>query len=141
MNGKPHKDDIGIGPDRWIEFGDLSGGQAQAVAIDPCLAAVMPLIDALETDCVAACCGIDAFGFWPDEIAVAVGARDRDALARLADDLLSAQRSIDALPSDLVVSARMNQYFRKAVVLELLAHIRTTIDAIRSQCDTRDAST
>ncbi|MBZ5796103.1 DUF6331 family protein [Burkholderia contaminans] len=141
MNGKPHKDDICIGPDRWIEFGDLSGGQAQAVAIDPCLAEVMPLIDALETDCVAACCGIDAFGFWPDEIAVAVGARDRDALARLADDLLSAQRSIDALPSDLVVSARMNQYFRKAVVLELLAHIRTTIDAIRSQRDTRDAST
>ncbi|VWD43231.1 hypothetical protein BLA50215_05547 [Burkholderia lata] len=141
MNGKPHKDDISIGPDRWIEFGDLSGGQAQALAIDPCLAEVMPLIDALETDCVAACCGIDAFGFWPDEIAVAVGTREHDALARLADDLLSVQRSIDALPSDLVVSTRMNQYFRKAVVLELLAHIRTTIDAIRSQRDTRDAST
>ncbi|VWB89879.1 DUF6331 family protein [Burkholderia lata] len=140
MNGKPHKDDISIGPDRWIEFGDLSGGQAQALAIDPCLAEVMPLIDALETDCVAACCGIDAFGFWPDEIAVAVGSRERDALARLADDLLSVQRSIDSLPSDLVVSTRMNQYFRKAVVLELLAHIRTTIDAIRSQRDTRDAS-
>ncbi|VWC37649.1 DUF6331 family protein [Burkholderia lata] len=140
MNGKPHRDDISIGPDRWIEFGDLSGGQAQALAIDPCLAEVMPLIDALETDCVAACCGIDAFGFWPDEIAVAVGSRERDALARLADDLLSVQRSIDALPSDLVVSTRMNQYFRKAVVLELLAHIRTTIDAIRSQRDTRDAS-
>ncbi|MBN3831377.1 DUF6331 family protein [Burkholderia sp. Ac-20344] len=138
MNRKPHKDDIGIGPDRWIGFGDLSGGQAQAVAIDPYLAEVMPLIDALETDCVAACCGIDAFGFWPDEIAVAVSTRDRDALARLADDLLSVQRSIDALPSGLVVSTRMNQYFRKAVVLELLAHIRTTIDAIRSP---RDAST
>ncbi|VWB57217.1 hypothetical protein BLA14095_02525 [Burkholderia lata] len=137
MNGKPHKDDISIGPDRWIEFGDLSGGQAQALAIDPCLAEVMPLIDALETDCVAACCGIDAFGFWPDEIAVAVGSRDRDALARLADDLLSVQRSIDALPSDLVVSTRMNQYFRKAVVLELLAHIRTTIDAIRSHATHR----
>ncbi|VWD33205.1 DUF6331 family protein [Burkholderia lata] len=139
MNGKPHKDDISIGPDRWITFGDLSGGQAQAVAIDPSLAQVMPLIDALETDCVAACCGIDAFGFWPDEIAVAVATRDRDALARLVDDLLSVQRSIDALPSDLVVSTRMNQYFRKAVVLELLAHIRTTVDAIRSQRDKHDA--
>ncbi|AIO28077.1 DUF6331 family protein [Burkholderia cepacia] len=141
MNGKPHKDDIGIGPDRWIEFGDLSGRQAQAVAIDPCLAAVMSLIDALETDCVAACCGIDAFGFWPDEIAVAVSTLDRAALARLADDLLSVQRAIDALPSDLVVSTRMNQFFRKAVLLELLAHIRTTIDAIRSQRIARDAST
>ncbi|MBN3772708.1 DUF6331 family protein [Burkholderia sp. Se-20378] len=135
MNDKPYKNDISIGPNRWIEFGDLSGGQ---VAIDACLAEVMPLLDALETDCVAACCGIDAFGFWPDEIAVAVATRDHDALARLVDDLLSVQRAIDALPSELVVSTRMNQYFRKAVVLELLAHLRTTVDAIRSQRDTRD---
>ncbi|ABB11592.1 DUF6331 family protein [Burkholderia lata] len=131
MNGKPHKHDISIGPDRWIEFGDLSGGHAQAAAIDPSLAEVMPLIDVLETHCVAECCGVDAFGFWPDEIEVAVATQDRDALARLVDDLLSVQRSIDALPSEIVVSTRMNHYFRKAVLLELLAHIRTTIDAIR----------
>ncbi|VWC49895.1 DUF6331 family protein [Burkholderia lata] len=138
MNDKPHKNDISIGPDRWIEFSDLSGAQAQAVAIDACLAEVMPLLDALETDCVAECCGIDAFCFWPDEVAAAVSTRDRDALARLVDALLSVQRVIDALPSELVVSTRMNQYFRKAVVLELLAHLRTTVDAIRSQRDTRD---
>ncbi|XNL44782.1 hypothetical protein NBN09_31895 [Burkholderia lata] len=35
----------------------------------------------------------------------------------------------------------MNQYFRKAAMLELLAHIRTTVDAIRSQRDAHDAST
>ncbi|ERJ32885.1 hypothetical protein L810_5747 [Burkholderia sp. AU4i] len=44
------------------------------------------------------------------------------------------------MPADLVVSTRMNQFFRKAVLVELLAHIRTTIDAIRSQRDARDAS-
>ncbi|VWC78599.1 DUF6331 family protein [Burkholderia contaminans] len=141
MNGRPHKNDISIGPDRWIEFGDLMGKQAQAVPIDPCLAGIMPLIDALETDCVAECCGIDAFVFWPDEIASAVGTRDCAALAQLADDLLMVQRSIDALPADLVVSTRMNQYFRKAAMLELLAHIRTTVDAIRSQRDAHDTST
>ncbi|VWB17701.1 hypothetical protein BLA6993_00665 [Burkholderia lata] len=141
MNGKPHKHDISIGPDRWIEFGDLSDGHAQAAAIDPSLAEVMPLIEALETNCVAECCGIDAFGFWPDEIEVAVATRDRDALARLVDDLLSVQRSIDALPSEIVVSTRMNHYFRKAVLLELLAHIRTTVDAIRLQRDARDVRT
>ncbi|VWB71475.1 hypothetical protein BLA13014_03245 [Burkholderia aenigmatica] len=141
MNGKPHKNDISIGPDRWIEFGDLTGEQAQAVAIDPCLAGIMPLLDALETDCVAECCGIDAFVFWPDEIAGAVGTRDRAALVQLADELLTVQCSIDALPSDLVVSTRMNQYFPKAVMLELLAHLLTTVDAIRSQRDARDAST
>lgn len=132
MNGKPHKNDISIDKGRWIEVGDLAGGQGRAVEIDPHLTAVMPLLDALETNCVAGCCGIDAFGFWPDEIATALDRWPPDARARLADDLLSVRRAIDALPADVVVSTRMNQYFRKTVMLELLAHIRTTIDAIRS---------
>ncbi|WP_175823878.1 DUF6331 family protein [Burkholderia sp. BCC0419] len=132
MNGKAHKDDIGIGPDRWIECADLTGDLRNAIEIDPHLAAVMPLIDALEIHCVAGCCGIDAFGFWPDEIAVALDTWDPDALTRLVDDLLSVQHAIDALPSDIVVSMRINQYCRKTVMLELLAHIRTTVDAIRS---------
>ncbi|VBB14040.1 DUF6331 family protein [Burkholderia stabilis] len=135
MNEKPHKDDIRIGQDRWIAFGDLAGGHGQAIEIDPHLAALMPLIDALETECVAGCCGIDAFSFWPDDIAVALSAWHRDALVRLADDLLSAQRSIDALPSDIVVSTRMNHYLRKTVMRELLAHLRTVVDDIRSQRD------
>ncbi|WP_321856601.1 DUF6331 family protein [Burkholderia cenocepacia] len=132
MNKKAHKDDISIGPDRWIECGDLAGGHKHAIDIDPHLAAVMPSIDALETNCVAGCCGIDAFGLWPDEIAVALDTWDPDALTRLVDDLLSVEHAIEALPSDIVVSMRINQYFRKTVMLALLAHIRTTVDAIRS---------
>ncbi|NTZ83853.1 hypothetical protein FCJ61_12790 [Burkholderia metallica] len=132
MNGKAHKDDIGIGPDRWIECADLTGDLHNAIEIDPHLAAVMPLIDALEIHCVAGCCGIDAFGLWPDEIAVALDTWDPAALTRLVDDLLSVQHVIDALPSDIVVSMRINQYFPKTVMLELLAHIRATVDAIRS---------
>ncbi|WP_257127374.1 MULTISPECIES: hypothetical protein [unclassified Burkholderia] len=31
MNGKAHEDDIGIGPDRWIECGGLAGGHGHAV--------------------------------------------------------------------------------------------------------------
>jgi len=132
MSGKAHENDIGIGPDRWIECGNLAGGHERAIDIDPHLAAIMPLIDALEIHCLAGCCGIDAFGLWPDEIAVALDTRDPDALARLVDDLLSVQHAIEALPSDIVVSMRINQYFKKTVMLALLAHIRTTVDAIRS---------
>ncbi|WP_234015378.1 DUF6331 family protein [Burkholderia sp. BE12] len=77
MNGKARKDDIGIGPDRWIECGDLAGGHGHAVDVDPHLAAVMPLIDALEIHCLAGCCGIDAFGFWPDEITAALDTAPR----------------------------------------------------------------
>ncbi|CAM2187720.1 hypothetical protein KDX15_12610 [Burkholderia cenocepacia] len=132
MNRNAHKNDIGIGQDRWIECGDLPVDLSNAIDVDPHLAAVMPLIDALETNCVAGCCGIDAFGLWSDEIAVALDTWDSDALTRLVDDLLSVRHAIEALPSDIVVSKRINQYFRKMVMLELLAHLRTTIDAIRS---------
>ncbi|AZQ56284.1 DUF6331 family protein [Burkholderia cenocepacia] len=132
MNQKAHKNDIDIGPDRWIEGGDLAGGHEHAIDIDPHLAAVMPLIDALEIHCLAGCCGIDAFGLWPDEIAAALDTWDLDALTRLLDDLLSVEHAIDAVSSDIVVSKRINQYFRKTVMLALLAHIRTTVDAIRS---------
>ncbi|HHV7521916.1 TPA: DUF6331 family protein [Burkholderia orbicola] len=132
MNRNAHKNDIGIGQDRWIECGDLPVDLSDAIDVDPHLAAVMPLIDALETNCVAGCCGIDAFSLWSDEIAVALDTWDSDALTRLVDDLLSVRHAIEALPSDIVVSKRINQYFRKMVMLELLAHLRTTIDAIRS---------
>ncbi|MDS0851613.1 DUF6331 family protein [Burkholderia cenocepacia] len=132
MNRNAHKNDIGIGQDRWIECGDLPVDLSDAIDVDPHLAAVMPLIDALETNCVAGCCGIDAFGLWSDEIAVALDTWDSDALTRLVDDLLSIRHAIEALPSDIVVSKRINQYFRKTAMLELLAHLRTTIDAIRS---------
>ncbi|ELW9447634.1 hypothetical protein KDW19_08475 [Burkholderia cenocepacia] len=132
MNRNAHKNDIGIGQDRWIECGDLPVDLSDAIDVDPHLAAVMPLIDALETNCVAGCCGIDAFGLWSDEIAVALDTWDADALTRLVDDLLSIRHAIEALPSDIVVSKRINQYFRKTAMLELLAHLRTAIDAIRS---------
>ncbi|HDR9797534.1 TPA: hypothetical protein QDC59_001088 [Burkholderia cenocepacia] len=132
MNRNAHKNDIGIGQDRWIECGDLPADLRDAIDVDPHLAAVMPLIDALETNCVAGCCGIDAFGLWSDEIAVARDTWDSDALTRLVDDLLSIRHAIEALPSDIVVSKRINQYFRKTAMLELLAHLRTAIDAIRS---------
>ncbi|ACA94973.1 MULTISPECIES: DUF6331 family protein [Burkholderia cepacia complex] len=132
MNRNAHKNDIGIGQDRWIECGDLPADLRDAIDVDPHLATVMPLVDAMEIHCVAECCGIDAFGFWPDEITVALDTQDSDALTRLIDDLLSIRHAIEALPSDIVVSKRINQYFRKMVMLELLARLRTTIDAIRS---------
>ncbi|MGS0891289.1 DUF6331 family protein [Burkholderia stagnalis] len=130
MNRKAHENDISIGQDRWIETGDLADGHARAVDIDPCLALVMPLLDSLETHCVAGCCGIEAFDFWPDEIEAAAGSRHHDERVRLSGDLATVYRSIDGLPADVVVSTRMNQYFRKAVVLALLAHIRTVVDGM-----------
>lgn len=38
------------------------------------------------------------------------------------------QKEIAALPSDTVVSTRLNQYFRKVVFLEILSHIRNALE-------------
>lgn len=130
MGRRPHKNDISIGQDQWISFGKLADGQASAVQIDPALAPIMPLIDRLETECVAGCCGIDAFGLWPDAIEQAIATMDQSELGRLVSDLASAQGEIERLPCEVVVSMRMNQSFRKAVFLEVLTHLRNVVDKV-----------
>ncbi|NUA31864.1 DUF6331 family protein [Cupriavidus basilensis] len=52
--------DISIGEDKWIPFIDLQGKYHDAVDIDEWLAPILPLLDWLETECIAGCCGIDA---------------------------------------------------------------------------------
>jgi hypothetical protein len=138
MARRPHKRDISIGQDRWIPFGDLDGGQERAIQIDPHLAPVMPFLESLETECVVACCGIDAFGLWPEQIEQALsrfGQPERDGLAT---SLLAVQGEIEQLPADTVVSMRMNQYFRKKVLLEVLEHIRGVIGAVATRLPAKD---
>jgi hypothetical protein len=128
MGRRPHKHDISIGQDRWIHFGDLAGGQTRALNIDPHLAPVLPFLRTLETECDVHCCGIDAFGLWPKQIEQAVvtlNQRERDKLAIKLRDVLG---EVEKLPSDTVVSKHLNQYFRKPVFLEVLAHIYGVVE-------------
>lgn len=128
MERRPHKHDINIGQDRWIYFGDLAGGQTRAAEVDPHLVPVMPFLQMLETECVVDCCGIDAFGFWPEQIEKAAGALTEHERDTLVISLLGVQRELEQLPSDTVVSKRLNQYFLKQVFLELLAHVRSVVE-------------
>jgi hypothetical protein len=129
MSRRPRKNEISIGQDRWISFGDLDGGQARAIEIDPHLALVMPFFNRLETECVADCCGIDAYRLWPEDIKKAVATLDQPQLEKLARDLVSALSEIEQLPCDTVVSTRLNQYFRKAVFISVLAHISKVVES------------
>jgi hypothetical protein len=128
MSDRPHKNDISIGNDRWITAGDLASSQADAVEIDPHLATVMPFIEGLETECVAECCGIDAFGLWPDGVRKVVAHMEKADISKLIAGLTAAQNAIATLPCEIVVSARMNQYFRKEAFLEILSHIRAVVE-------------
>jgi len=133
MVRRPHKNDISIGQDKWIRFGNLAGDQARAIQIDPHLAPVMPFFERLETECVADCCGIDAFQLWPEEIEKVIATLGQGELATLTSELASVQSEIERLHCNTVVSTRMNQYFRRVVFLEVLTHIRNVVESVHAK--------
>lgn len=124
---KSNHDDISIGQDRWISFVDTSNRPRQdAVSIDPLLAPMEPFWSALETHCVAGCCGIEAFALWPDDIQSACPLPERHIVASA---LRSLQEFVGQSSADTFVSQRLNNLFDKKVLLELLQHLQCCLAA------------
>lgn len=119
---KPHQNDISVGQDQWITFVNVEGRQSTAVDIDPLLTPMNDFLDRLETTCVAGCCGIDAFDLWPEHIQRAAAESGDTALPR---KLLELKAFIDENPADCFVSTRLNNYFDRGVLLQVLDHIAT----------------
>nr|WP_267876662.1 DUF6331 family protein [Massilia genomosp. 1] len=113
------KDAIVTGPDTWIGHIDLSGRYRTAVKIDHLMPELASMWAALETQCMAGCCGVHAFDFSADGVAASLGkvnaARSCEALARLRNDLL-------ALRGEVVSSNALNMNIDKSEFLELLSH-------------------
>ena len=134
---RKHKDDIPIGEDEWIEFINLEGQYDQAVEIDQYLEGLKPLIEKLDTQCLADCCGFDAFDFTRAGIYEALDDMDCDQLLRAC---VQAQNQIKAIDSNVVVSTRMNNLADRQVLMKLLMHIENCIRQYASQQDgTTDA--
>lgn len=129
MGTRPNPNDISIGEDCWITFGDTEDF-SRAVEIDPYLAPILPFLESLEVVCVAGCCGIDAFCLWPEEIEKATAAMGENQRQLLATNLMGVHDEIDRLSSDTLCSTRINQCFPKSVFMELLAHIRGVVGLI-----------
>ena len=104
---KPNPNDISIGEDRWITFIDVAGRQDNAVSIDDMLAPLDSFWSALETECVAACCGIDAFALWPEDIRRVSALTDHKLLA---ESFASLRRFVEGSVSDVFVSQKLNNY-------------------------------
>lgn len=121
---KPRPNDISVGPDRWITFIDIENRTSGAVAIDEILQPVFPFFDLLEKHCVAECCGIDAYSLWPVDIAEAF--RDYGSLGSLRDFEQIRKQIVDT-DGDVVVSRKINNYFDKTVILQLVDHITSSI--------------
>ena len=71
MAPKPQKDDLIIGENRWITFVQHDWRNVNRVDVDDILDPLFPLFDRLESDCIAECCGLEAFCFLPEKIAAA----------------------------------------------------------------------
>ncbi|WP_240223335.1 MULTISPECIES: DUF6331 family protein [Gammaproteobacteria] len=124
MSHDEHKNDIRIGENEWIAFIDLSGRYESAINIDHIIHKTSDLWNSLETECVAGCCGIDAFSFYPKDIISAISENDNSQLGALIQETIN---EIECLPTTVVVSNRLNNYEDKAVFIALLNHLLKVI--------------
>jgi hypothetical protein len=118
---KPDFNDISIGKDQHITFIDVAGRQDRAVSIDHLIAPLASFWTALETNCVAECCGIDAFSFWPEDIRRAAATGDSTSVS---EGLASLHEFIRQNGADIFVSRRLNNYLDRQVLLQLIEHIQ-----------------
>lgn len=127
MTEPEHKNDILIADGVWIGVKDLDGCYAQAHEVDPCLHGLWELLARLETQCVASCCGFDAYDFSCAAVHAALDAPDADAHAwRKA--LAQAVQGIATAP-EVLVSSTMNNYVDRPALLQLLAHLERCISS------------
>lgn len=112
-----------------MNMDNLSPASRSAEDVDAILAPIEPFLDEFETECVAACCGIDAYNFDPEAIRIALGKVEADARANLSARFRAVLEALEQRPAGRFASVRMNQYFAKEELLELLRVIAREVDA------------
>jgi hypothetical protein len=122
---KLHPDDVSIGKDEWIRFVDITGRIDKAATLDQHIRPMGSFWRALEVDCVAECCGVSAFSFWPQDIWNAVrNSNDPN----LRDELMLLRSYVDGLSVDCVYSEILNQYFDRNMFSRLLDHVIANVN-------------
>jgi hypothetical protein len=116
---KVHNNDISIDRDKWISWIELDLSKTP-LNIDAFLQPTIPFWKILETECFSACCGVHAFGLWPDDI--------KNASQRLNDDLIKIKfatlRTDLSRQTDLIFTCSfLNNLFDKRVFIQILDHI------------------
>jgi hypothetical protein len=114
--------DISIGQDRWIKWVELDPNDADLYNLDHLLEPLEQLWQNLETECVAACCGIDAFALWPEDIENA--SKDLNTI-ELKNHLVQLKKDVSQVGTNIIVSKRLNNRFDKKVFIQLVDHIST----------------
>ena len=94
--------------------------------IDEIILPLSSLLKLLQIDCVAECCGLDAFSFFPEDILAVVPEPDRKSTAEL---LTVAITAVEQLTENALGSIRLNNAIDRETMLELLRHIRNTVQS------------
>lgn len=118
------RNNINIGKDYWIIWKDADANDA--LDIDALLAPSWGFWLQLETQCVAECCGIHAFCFWPEEIKQAASKLELNRAGFLAE-IAKLKEKIGASEFQSVFSQRLNDTVEKSVFIRLLAHIQHSL--------------
>ncbi len=112
---------IEIGEGLWIKYVDLSSNEYRnAENLDLYLTVNEKFWSLLETNCVAGCCGIDAFDLYPDEITRVASQFPKSSIE---SELIEAKKNILNSKSTAFCSKRLNWTFEKSVLIELVDHI------------------
>ena len=114
------KNDIHIGETQrihWVEF-DTAGNDF--VDVDYIIAKHPDFWALLEINCVSGCCGLDAFSFYPADIADASTHVDKESLK---EDLVKLKLDLIKSDKDIISSSTINNLVNKGVFIELLDHI------------------
>ncbi|MDB4533494.1 DUF6331 family protein [Vicingaceae bacterium] len=116
--------DISIGEEKWIKWIEFDAESASPKDIDKLLEPTKEFWNFLEIECLAECCGIDAFAFWSEDIQ---NADDKARIPNLRILLNEITKEVESLTDEVVVSSRLNQLMNRKVFLKLLEHLKKNI--------------
>jgi hypothetical protein len=121
----PPKNDIAIGPDKWISWISFDSDCNLSDRIDSLFDPAWYFWQNLETECVAQCCGIAAFDFYPENIFKAAKGLET---GEILTTLKKIKSGLEQLDEPVIVVSKLNQYFAKPVFISLLNHIIDTLE-------------
>ena len=120
-----HKLDISISKDNWIIGINVSEFQS-FLDLDPYLSGTKVFWKKLETECVSACCGIDAYAFWKEDIQNLNEHFDQNEIVIKFEQLLE---KVKSSTEEAFKSTILNQIFHKSVFMKLIEHIIKNVKA------------
>ena len=112
--------DIHIGAHETIQWVDFDATNSELFDVDHILGKYDDFWLSLQLECVAECCGLDAFRFYPEDIA---NASKQYEQTPLKEDLLRLRKEVMETDRQIVVSRCLNNLVEKTVFVKLLDHI------------------